>query len=123
MNIKQLQKQAHQNAKAKGFWKNNKNIAEKLMLIVSELSEAMEADRENRYITKDHIRHYKAGIKLVGMKDSFEMCIKNRFEDELADVAIRLGDLAEAKGVDLTWHIQEKMKYNKTRKKKHGKKY
>lgn len=49
MTIQQLVKTCHKNAKDKGFWDSNShNIPEKLMLIVSELGEALEALREGK---------------------------------------------------------------------------
>jgi len=103
MTIKQLQVICHQLATDKGFWEGDRNMGELLMLIVSELGEALEALRKD-----------KRQIKYNDWK-------KDTFEDELADVAIRLFDLAEAEGVNLTWQIEQKLEYNKTRPPKHGK--
>jgi len=41
----------------------------------------------------------------------------------LADIMIRVMDLAAFKGIDLEKHIDLKMKYNSLRPHKHGKKY
>lgn len=141
----------HKNAKDKGFW-DNKNITEKMiksglfsnveikavidafttqkiMLIVSELSEAVEADRIGRYANSEVYRSCKdaddmfEADKAEYVKSSFEQHVKDSFEDEIADSTIRLFDLAAGMNIDLDWHIQEKMKYNKTREKLHGKKY
>jgi len=48
--INELSKEVHQNAVDKGWWEDKEsfNVAEKLMLIVSEVSEAMEADRKGK---------------------------------------------------------------------------
>jgi NTP pyrophosphatase (non-canonical NTP hydrolase) len=48
---------------------------------------------------------------------------KDSFEDEIADVFIRLGDMCEALGVDIEWQIKKKMEYNKNRPYKHGKQF
>ena len=53
----------------------------------------------------------------------FDKLIKNTFEDELADIMIRVMDLAAYKGIDLEFHIRHKMEYNKGREHKHGKAY
>jgi NTP pyrophosphatase (non-canonical NTP hydrolase) len=50
MTIKELCKKAHKTACEKGFWEEDRNKAELLMLIVSEISEALEALRESNYI-------------------------------------------------------------------------
>jgi len=42
------------------------------------------------------------------------------FESELADVIIRVLDLAEALGMDMGKTMAAKMKYNETREHKHG---
>ena len=39
----------HQNAKEKGFWDEERETGTLLMLCVSELSEALEADRKDKY--------------------------------------------------------------------------
>lgn len=94
--IKELQKIIHNIAKEKGFWDEDRNDGELLMLIVSELGEALEALR----------------------KDDLD-----NFSEELADVAIRLFDLAEGRGIDLETAILKKIEINKQRPYKHGKKF
>ena len=120
----EMQKAVHKNAVEKGFWEGDFNVAEKLALIHSEVSEALEADRSNNYTA----RHSDIGgintIKSIDMfKHSFENEIKDSFEDELADIVIRVMDLAEKKGVMLDEHIKAKHRFNTTRERKHGKKY
>jgi NTP pyrophosphatase (non-canonical NTP hydrolase) len=56
-------------------------------------------------------------------KAGFEKAVKSSFEDEIADVAIRLFDLCGGMGIDLEKHIEMKMKYNSLRPYKHGKKF
>lgn len=70
-------------------------VAEKLALIHSEVSEAMEAARKN--LMDDKLPHRK-GIEV-----------------ELADAVIRILDLAGALNLDLAGAIQEKLAYNATR--------
>lgn len=48
--INNLAKKVHQNSRDKGFYGGEKNIGEMLALIHSEVSEALEADRNNRYM-------------------------------------------------------------------------
>jgi len=89
------------NVKA-GWWTNMKtgeklqrNVGEMLMLIVSEVSEAMEGDRKD--LMDDKLPHRKM------------------LEVELADAVIRICDLAGAKGFDLGGALAEKMAYNASR--------
>lgn len=129
--INELAKQVHQNAKDKGFFEKEKNIGEMLALIHSEVSEALEADRKDRYCKAHPIMLGGLADKNYGTsffddgraKEHFELYVKNTFEDELADIVIRVMDLAAFKGIDLEAHIKAKMRYNSMREKYHGKKY
>jgi len=76
-------------------------IAQKVALIMSESSEALEAMRKDNY-----------GIEK-----------KDTFEDELADVFIRLSDLCGELNIDIEKQIVWKMSFNKIREEKHGKKF
>lgn len=96
MHIVDLIRFAHTNAREKGFWDEEREIGTLLMLIVSELGEALEAHR----------------------KGDME-----NFAEELADVAIRLGDLCGGLGIDLEKAIVKKMAVNKSRPRLHGKAY
>jgi len=99
MQIKELVKRAHENAVAKGFYpeSEDKNIGELLMLVVSELGEALESHRKGK--------HGKLNIFLSLKEDDFnrwfESIIKDTFEDELADVIIRLCDMIGYLEIDI----------------------
>lgn len=135
--INDLIKRAHDTAKAKGFYERGQNVGERLMLIVSELGEALEAHRKNRWAS---IGVFDAEIKptlcvlddrgeIVQrvespiFKELFTERIKDTFQDEIADSVIRILDLCGAMGIDLERHIDLKMKYNEGRPHKHGKAY
>ena len=130
--INKLAEEIHTNAMNKGFFDAEKNIGEMLCLIHSEVSEALEADRKNHYTNLKEDWYIKRladpnyGASFNGnesFKNEFEKSVKNTFEDELADVMIRVMDLAAFKGIDLESHIKAKMRYNAMREHKHGKKY
>lgn len=70
-------------------------FSNKLALIHSELSEALEADRKN--LMDSHLPN------------------RHGTEVELADAAIRLFDLAGAYGMDLAGALVEKLAYNQVR--------
>ena len=135
--INDLAKKVHENAKSKGFFEDEKNIGEMLCLIHSEVSEALECDRKDKYssrflsVKRDHLQgedkvnlyELTAGIRDGEFKLFFERTYKDTFEDELADIMIRVMDLAAYKGIDLEAHIKAKMRYNSLRPYKHNKKY
>lgn len=93
---------AHQNAVDKGFWEEDRNDAEMLMLMVSELSEALEA-----------IRH--------GNPPDDKLPEFNGYEAELADCIIRILDTTAARNLRVGQAIIAKMAYNENREYKHGK--
>ena len=129
MTINELCEATHQNAKNKGFWDKERNIGELLMLINSELAEALEAHRKDRW-TKGYDIKMMRDLDLgddgkVGdnFKEEFEGYVKDTFEDEIADAFIRLADLCGGLNIDIESHIACKMAYNKTRERLHGKAY
>lgn len=133
MEINKIAKEIHEINVEKGFWedRDTKNIGESLMLIVSELAEALEAHRRGYWSLKKG-EFEKAIIDIDAISDDktseawkqlFEEKVKNSFEDELADTIIRVLDVCAGFDIDLEWHIQQKMKYNKLRSYKHGKAY
>jgi NTP pyrophosphatase (non-canonical NTP hydrolase) len=120
--INNLAKEIHKNNVSKGFYEDKKNIGEMLCLIHSEVSEALEADRKNKYTTGtiQTINNFVLDEMFV---TDFQIGVKDTFEDELADVVIRVLDLCAFKGIDIESHIEAKMRYNAMREYKHGKKY
>ena len=104
----------------KGFYDEKREIGTLLMLCVSELAEALEADRKDEYA---ELENFHVNVKSFGFKNSFESCIKDTFEDEIADTVIRLLDLCGHLKVDIEQHVKLKLEYNAKRPNKHGKKY
>ncbi len=122
-------KQIHEDAKRKGFWDSEREVGTLLMLCVSELSEALEADRKGRYANLQAYNECEKADdifesdKEVYELSSFQSLIKDTFEDELADTVIRILDLCGAMGIDIERHINLKLKYNRSRERMHGKAY
>lgn len=121
MGINQLAQQIHAIAKEKGFYDKPVNVAEKLMLIVTEIAEACEADRKNLYAQNPILDIYDTNLEHFNVR--FETYIKDSFEDELADAIIRILDLCAYLNIDIQKFIGLKMRYNATRPNMHGKEY
>lgn len=125
--LNKLRDEFHEYAINKGFWDKERETGTLLMLCVSELAEAMEADRINRYARLIDFDLCMCGVLDEDFEDQFIIHfrdkIKDSMEDELADTIIRILDLCGAKGIDIEKHIELKMKYNATRERMHGKKY
>lgn len=96
-----LRDKAYKIAKDNGFHEKELSDEHCLVLVISELSEALEAYREGNLLSEDRYDYntQKERIKnnfedLFAFEDIFESRIKDTFEDELADTVIRLLDLA-----------------------------
>jgi len=147
MTLEEMQRSVHANARAHGFWEGCyvpehaprldqfrnlaevplvraevlKQIPEKVALLHSEVTEILEAyrehpdkcDRDDLFYVGDEWRTREQTVvsppKPAGIRE------------ELADIIIRCGDLAEALGIDLSKAVRQKMDYNATRPFKHGK--
>ncbi|MCU6767370.1 hypothetical protein OCV73_00135 [Barnesiella propionica] len=194
INLNKLRDKSYKTAYDHGFHDKDLSNEHYLCLVISELMEAVEADRKskksNRLKFEKEFSKYPALVEeSKRFKCAFEKFIKDTVEDELADAVIRLFDLAGARnisfgiavkdivddciddmaesckdetftesiyaistlpvrysglydfptvindmvlsifglakhiGINLFWHIDQKMKYNELREKRHGKKY
>lgn len=188
-NLNELRDRAYKTACEYGFHDKELSNEHCLMLVITELSEAVEADRKGHRANADEFQYW---FKLIGevphdryvgiFTELFEKHIKDTVEDELADAVIRLLDLFGLRGmdayivpmelmpdchtftehmfrvcrkltdhfinnekvliqfqlsqamsyilaycerndIDLSWHIEQKMRYNELRPIKHGEQY
>lgn len=98
MNYNEYSKKAHTNAVNHGFWDEKWSNEHCLMLVITEVGELVEADRKKRHANID--RFVEDAKDFPGFIGRFGVWIKDTVEDEFADIAIRLFDLAGALGVD-----------------------
>lgn len=96
MNYNKLAEKAHENAVKHGFWETKVSNEHCLMLVITEIAEMVEADRKGIDADIEAFEKYESRI---AFDENFERHIKNTLEDEMADIAIRLFDLAGALGV------------------------
>lgn len=92
--LNELAALCHTIAVEKGFWDQERNMGEALMLIVTELAEAMEGYRRQD---------------------------QENFKEEIADAFIRLLDLCGGFQIDIEEEIEKKSRKNMHRPYKHGK--
>ena len=99
--INELATEVHKNAVAKGFWEGNPSDEHCLCLVISELMEAVEADRKGRHAQVENFNQSMSeyldvcdnmGYKCA-FKRYFEKYIKDSISDEISDAFIRLLDL------------------------------
>ena len=89
--------EVHALAREKGWWDRQRETPELLCLIHSEISEALEAYRNN-----------------IPDKDKDCLC------EELADAIIRIFDMCAAFKLDIVDAVNRKHEFNKTRPRRHG---
>ena len=177
MNLNELKDRAYKIAKSHGWHDKELSDETYLMLIITEIAEAVQADRKG---IRPDIEGYKEFVEAhdeTAITYAFKKYIKGCVEEELADACIRLLDLAglrncellymdslyigeisftefsymlcsfitnpnksqkdwlklhiscslgrifslcKQKGIDIFWHIEQKIKYNDLRPYKHG---
>ncbi|MDO3390614.1 hypothetical protein Q3C19_09015 [Bacteroides sp. ET489] len=112
-NLNDLRDKAYQCAVAHGWHEGNLSDEHFLCLVISELMEAVEADRKGKNAdTKkfnQELDYYIHEMKLYGenydkaYRDTFEYYLKDSVEDELSDACIRLLDLAGLRNCELLY--------------------
>lgn len=108
MNLNELRDKAYRNAVTHGFHDEELSNEHCLCLVISELMEAVEADRKGRLGKKcksrfdiDYNRYPALEEEEKRFKSSFEKNVKDSLPDELADAAIRLLDLAGLRNISI----------------------
>lgn len=127
--LNKLAKEVYEANKSKGFHDTEQSDETLLMLVITELSEAVEAhrkvkmanvhlfnafDTDNEYEQKKHQNRWDRPSHDVF---SFQSCIKDTVEDELADSVIRLLDLAGLRNISIYEYNTERKSHYEIAKK------
>lgn len=111
-NLNAYRDQAYKIACEHGFHDEERSIEHWKCLIVSELMEAVEADRKGKradiraFNTRQFVGRGSKDVT-VSYEYNFRLCIKDTVEDELADACIRILDLAGYKNIDLQFEAEK----------------
>lgn len=103
MNIREIQTELYADIRSKGFMTAHVPIPEQCALIHSEISEALEAYRNNEPVSWTDNNGKPQGIA-----------------SEYIDAIIRLFNYCSHLGIDVEYELNRKMMYNKSRPHKHG---
>ena len=108
MNLNELRDEAYSIAKANGWHEQEHSDEHYIMLIITEIAEAVQADRKGHHADVAKFKEWQGNslplseeTQIKRFKEDFEAYIKNSVEDELADVVIRCLDLAGLRKVEL----------------------
>ena len=110
--LNKLSKEIYEANKAKGFHEEKHSFEHMACLIISELMEAVEADRKNLKADVLEFEMCMCGVLEEDydrwFKKQFEWCVKDTVADELADAVIRLLDTAGALGINIDHSFVER---------------
>jgi NTP pyrophosphatase (non-canonical NTP hydrolase) len=141
LTVSDLVKRAYETAKEKGWHDRPATFGDRIALIHSEASEALEAFRslnndsydavrqpvylnpETGNLTRDRGRYVPQMFTSKDFIHGNSEYVLNKPEGvvaELADIVIRVADLCGLYGIDLDAALEEKMAYNSTRPYRHG---
>ena len=114
INLNALRDRAYKIACEHGFHDEELSNEHCFCLVISELMEAVEADRKGRLEKKcksrfniDYNRYPALVEEEKRFKSSFEKNVKDSLPDELADAVIRLLDLSGLRGIDLNLAMKD----------------
>ena len=96
--LTELRDRAYRAACDKGFHDEQKPDAVYNMLIITEIAEAVQADRKGLHADKDKF-DYAVDSGAFDCEEAYEMYIKESLESELADIIIRMLDYCGTRNI------------------------
>lgn len=97
--LNRLRDEAYATACNKGFHDEKHSDEHYLMLVITEIAEAVQADRKGLRADRERYDYAVDRGMCNDIEECFERYIKNSIEDELADIVIRLLDFCGMKGI------------------------
>lgn len=124
MNLTELSKQILSAAQERGFYiaPNRSNVGECCALMHSEISELLEAHRNNKVCQID-ISNPPEKYNEEEFKFIYDNYIRGTVEEEAADIIIGALEFIASRNIDIQAHVDAKLRYNKMRGHLNGKKY
>ena len=98
--LNKLRDRVYKNACEHGFHDEEKSNAHWLMLVITEISEAVEADRKNKHADVVDFKKHELDSDAF-YPHFFNEYVKESVEDELADIVIRLLDFAGVRKINI----------------------
>lgn len=109
--LNKLADSIHADNVVRGYWKNGVELHKKLLLITSEVTELMEADRKTRYATRVDVKALISETSIEDYIKFYEREVKGTVEEEGADILIRTLDLLKGLRIDIDSHVEAKRLY------------
>jgi len=142
-NLNTLATEVFEANKAKGFWENPRPLTETTMLIVTELAEAVEEERAGRpgvyyrasrpdeHLLPEYEPKFVRIDRATSLvrpdwamdSDNVPPLKPEGVDVELIDSLIRLLDLLGSRGTDVEGLLRQKLAFNASRPRRHGKAY
>lgn len=128
INLNKLRDEAYQNAVEHGWHDEDLSTEHFLCLVISELMEAVQAERKGKRSDVAKFNEWQGNnipfseeTRVRRFQEDFEAYIKDSVEDELADVCIRIFDLAGLRKTnfsDIQFSFNHRKEYIQERSKK-----
>ena len=100
MEINKLKERAYEVAVKHGWYDENWSMIHRIMMVVTELCEAIEADRNGKHANRKMFETQLNEMKFDGVwMYCFRQYIKDTVEDEFADAVIRILTIAGQMGI------------------------